>query len=194
MSHAGVIEVILGAGFPARLERLAEIAAAQGAPVDPMLRLIAFATLTVEDGERLGERLRLSNRERERAIQAVALLERLHGATEPGDAFELTRLLYERGRVPLCDALALAQADSAAPPDAADWRQAADFAATTPAPAFPVRGADLVARGLRPGKALGAALKALQAKWIRAGFPRDPAIVKRLVDEAVAATAPNDDP
>ncbi len=29
MSHAGIIEVILGAGFPARLERLAAIAAAQ---------------------------------------------------------------------------------------------------------------------------------------------------------------------
>ncbi len=83
-------------------------------------------------------------------------------------------------------------AESAAPADDPDWRAAAEFAATTPAPAFPVRGADLVARGVRPGKALGAALKALQAKWIRAGFPRDPAIVKRLVDEAVAGSLPGD--
>jgi poly(A) polymerase len=27
-------------------------------------------------------------------------------------------------------------------------------------------------------------LKELQAKWIRAGFPRDPATVTRLVEEA----------
>jgi poly(A) polymerase len=47
-----------------------------------------------------------------------------------------------------------------------------------------VKAADLMARGLTPGRALGAVLKELQAKWIRAGFPRDPATVTRLVEEA----------
>ena len=63
MSHAGVIEVILGIGYPLRLQRLAEREAALGKPADAVLRLEAFSVLTIEDAERLRERLRLSNDE-----------------------------------------------------------------------------------------------------------------------------------
>lgn len=48
-------------------------------------------------------------------------------------------------------------------------------------------GEDLKQRGLSEGRAIGAALKHLQARWIREGFPRDPAVIARLIDEAVAA-------
>jgi hypothetical protein len=37
-----------------------------------------------------------------------------------------------------------------------------------------------------PGKEMGVVLKSLQAKWIRAGFPRDPVAVKSLLDDAMA--------
>jgi tRNA nucleotidyltransferase/poly(A) polymerase len=186
MSHAGVIEVILGMGFPARLERFAAIEAASGRKGDALPRLAAFAVLTVEDADRLRERLRLSNDEYARLSEAARTLEALHGEESPREKFELTRILYLNGRRAAADALALAHAESAAPANDRQWLDAARFVENVTAPTFPIRGADLIARGVAPGKALGAALKTLQAKWIRAGFPRDPAIVLRLVEEATA--------
>jgi poly(A) polymerase len=42
-----------------------------------------------------------------------------------------------------------------------------------------------MASGVR-GRLVGAALKSLQARWIRAGFPKEPAIVTRLLDEVLS--------
>jgi poly(A) polymerase len=184
MSQSGIWEAALGAGFPARLERLAAIEAAAGRAVDPLLRLCAVAVLTEEDADRLRDRLRLSNAEHTRLAQCARLLVALHDYETPPREHELLQFLFLNGREAASDALALAQAESRAPPDDSDWRRAAHFVATTPAPSFPVTGADLIARGIAPGKTLGATLKSLQAKWIRAGFPRDPATIMRLVDEA----------
>jgi poly(A) polymerase len=36
-----------------------------------------------------------------------------------------------------------------------------------------------------PGRGVGLALKRLQANWIRAGFPREPEVLARLLAEAV---------
>ncbi len=189
MSHAGVIEVILGMGYPARLQRLADQEAAQGKAADAVLRLAAFAVQTVEDAERLRERLRLSNDEFARLADAARTLAPLHGRETPPPVSHLREMLFLRGSRAAADALALAQAESAVAPDDTDWLEAARYLDETPAPAFPIRGADLIARGVAPGKELGEALKTLQAKWIRAGFPRDPAVVMQLVEEAVGKDA-----
>jgi len=179
-----VLEVVVGATFPARLERLAAIEETLSHGVDPLLRLGALCVLAPEDADRLRERLRLSNAEHRRLAHAARILEGLHGAQSPPPELELTRLLFEEGRDGARDALALAHAESRAAADAAFWLRAARFLAEAPAPDFPVKAADLMARGFSPGRALGAMLKELQAKWIRAGFPRDPATVTRLVEEA----------
>jgi poly(A) polymerase len=184
MSQNGVMEVIVGVCFPARLERLDAVERVAGQRPDALLRLAALAVLTKEDAERLRGRLRLSNSEHKRLAAAAEVLVGLHGAEAPPGELELTKLLFLYGCEGACDALALAQAESAAPTDDKDWLAALRYARETPPPNFPVKGADLLARGLAPGQALGETLKALQAKWIRAGFPRDPAIVKRLVEEA----------
>jgi hypothetical protein len=47
-----------------------------------------------------------------------------------------------------------------------------------------------MASGRVRGKLVGAALKSLQARWIRAGFPKDPVAVARLLDEVLAEVAP----
>ncbi|MBG0811635.1 CCA tRNA nucleotidyltransferase [Methylosinus sp. H3A] len=184
ISQAGVLEIVVGATFPARLERIAAIEATLSHGVDPLLRLGALCVLAPEDADRLRERLRLSNAEHRRLAHAARILEGLHGAQSPPPELELTRLLFEEGRDGARDALALAHAESRAAADEAFWLRAARFLAEAPAPDFPVKAADLMARGLSPGRALGAMLKELQAKWIRAGFPRDPATVTRLVEEA----------
>jgi poly(A) polymerase len=184
MSQNGVTEVVLGICFPARLERLAAIEQASGLRPDVLLRLAALAVLTVEDADRLRARLRLSNGERRRLATLADALVGLHGVETPPGEFEMTKLLFLHGREGACDAATLAFAESSAPTDNAQWLNALNFLRETPPPRFPIKGADLVARGLAPGEALGATLKSLQANWIRAGFPRDPLTLLRLVEEA----------
>lgn len=185
MSQAGIIEVILGVGYPARLERLAALEAARGRAPDATLRLAAFGVATQEDADRLRARLRLSNDEHARLLEAARTLAALHGIARPPPVSHLREMLFRCGSRAARDALALAFAESDAAPDDDQWLEAARYLDETPAPIFPIKGADLVARGVAPGKNLGAALKTLQAKWIRAGFPRDPAVVMRLVEEAI---------
>ena len=79
MSRAGVIEILLGMDYPARLERLVAIETTRGAPIDPIARLAALAVVVREDAERLRERLRLSNAEYARLALAAGLVEELHG-------------------------------------------------------------------------------------------------------------------
>jgi poly(A) polymerase len=184
MSQNGVMEVIVGICFPARLERLEAVERAVGQKPDALLRLCALAVLTVEDADRLRERLRLSNAEHKRLAEAAVVLVGLHGAEAPPDELELTTLLFFHGRKGAQDALALAQAESAAAPDDPAWLEALLYLRETHPPDFPIKGADLLAHGHAPGRALGETLKALQAKWIRAGFPRDPATIMQLVEEA----------
>ena len=194
MSQAGVIEVILGMGHPARLERLAAFEAAQGKKPDAILRLAAFAVLTVEDAERLRDRLRLSNDEAARLAAAARAMEALHGIEFPPPVSHLREMLFVCGARAARDGLALAFAASGATAADSRWREAADYLENTPAPVFPLKGKDLIARGLTPGKNLGATLNALQKAWIRAGFPRDPAVLQALVDSATGAGDERFDP
>jgi len=71
MSRAGVIEILLGMDYPARLERFVAIEATKGASPDPIARLAALAIVVREDAERLRERLRLSNAEYARLALAA---------------------------------------------------------------------------------------------------------------------------
>jgi poly(A) polymerase len=52
------------------------------------------------------------------------------------------------------------------------------------APAFPLRAADFLARGLAKGPALGAALGRAEEAWIAAGFPMDRATLDAIADAA----------
>ena len=141
--------------------------------------------LVEEDSERLRERLRLSNAETERLAVVARGLADLHDGESPPGLGALRRLLFERRRQGALDALALFHADSGAPAD--DWRfaRARAFLSATPEPTLPITGADVVARGVTHGQRVGATLKKLQALWIRAGFPREPEALARLLDEAL---------
>jgi poly(A) polymerase len=97
--------------------------------------------------------------------------------------------LFLVGRVAANDALALVHAESGASPSDPDWLAAAEFLAQTPQPRLPLTGEDVMASGRVRGKLVGAALKSLQARWIRAGFPQEPAAVARLLDEVLADIA-----
>jgi poly(A) polymerase len=177
--------LIAGQTDAMRFARLAAIEAARGEPPDPLLRLGALAVLVAEDAERLRERLRLSNVEFERLATLADGLTDLHGIDAPPPLSVLKRLLFERRRRGALDALLLAQVDSGARPDDRRFARASAFVASSPEPTLPFTGADVLARGVSHGQRVGATLKKLQALWIRAGFPREPEALARLLDEAL---------
>jgi poly(A) polymerase len=171
---------------PARLERLAALAPASSK--DPLLRLAALCVHLPEDAERLRGRLRLSNAEARRLEGAARALISLHGRDEPPERNDLLALLVRHGRQAASDALILAHTD-ARPEHDGSWESARKFLAESPEPRLPFSGADIMARGIIRGRAIGEALKELQTRWIKAGFPQDPQSLARLLDETVREKA-----
>ena len=190
MAECGFLEPILGGvGYPRRLSRLVAIEAARGERGDPILRLTALGAAIPEDAERLRERLRLANSEAERLRSAAAALIGLHGTRAAPSFHGLRTLLFTAGREAARDALMLAHAESEAPPSDAAFAAAYRFLIDAPEPKLPFSGADLIARGVAAGRPVGQALRALQALWIRAGFPKEPETLARLIEAAVAESA-----
>jgi tRNA nucleotidyltransferase/poly(A) polymerase len=180
MSDIGLLGPLLGlAPNPERLRRLI---ACRSEPADVMLRLAALCVMMSEDADRLRENLRLSNEEHRRLSEAARALMALHGRDGPPPAGELRRLLFEHGRQPALDALILARLDPRQG-GGHGWPEAEAFLRDTPEPRLPFSGMDLQARGFTEGRALGAALKELQARWIKAGFPQDPQVLAQLLDD-----------
>ena len=171
MGECGFLEPILGGlAYPRRLSRLIAIEADRGHGPDPILRLAALGAAIPEDAERLRDRLRLANAEHERIRGAAAALIGLHGIAAPPSPERLRALLFAAGREAARDALALAQAESSAPPADAAFAAADRFLAETPEPKLPFSGADLIARGVAAGPPVGETLRAFQALWIQGGL------------------------
>ncbi|WP_298355059.1 CCA tRNA nucleotidyltransferase [Rhodoblastus sp.] len=185
MSQAGLLAFLHVAPWPARNRRLAAILSAQNLS-DPLVSLAALAVHSASDAERLSEALRLSRAERRRLAEMAAAAAAWHGATQAPSPAQLREQLFLRGAQAARDALLLIQAEGPAGPNDQDFLAAQAFLRDTPAPKAPFAAADLLARGVRQGAGLGAALKRLQAAWIRAGFPQDPKRIAALMDAACA--------
>jgi poly(A) polymerase len=180
MSGDGLLHVLVASvPDPERLRRV--IAISSGSPEDPLLRLAALCVRLPEDAARLREQLRLSNEETERLEAAGRALVSLYGRGGPPAGLGLQALLFRFGRQAATDGLVLAQADDY-PGNASLWEQARKCLAATVEPQFPFSGADLVARGISEGPAIGVALKELETEWIKAGFPTDRALLDRLLE------------
>jgi len=195
MTHAGLLgPLVAGIVVPARLSAYIAVEAARNLAPDVLMRLAAACVLIPEDATRLRDMLRLSNLQETRLARAAAALSKLHGRAVPPPHGELVFFLYEQERRAALDGLLLAQAESG---DSANekaneraWASAYAFLRDTPEQRLPVSGADIMARGFESGPAIGAVLKSLQAMWIRAGFPKDPEILAKLVDDALKAHRP----
>jgi poly(A) polymerase len=195
MGECGFLEPTLGGlAYPRRLSRLIAIEAERGRGPDALLRLAALGAAIPEDAERLRDRLRLANAEYERIRAAAAALIGLHGISAPPAADGLRALLFNAGREAARDALALAEAESGLSAADAGFAAADRFLADAPKPKLPFRGADLIARGVARGRPVGQTLRAFQALWIRAGFPKEPETLARLIEQAAAELAPGEPP
>jgi poly(A) polymerase len=186
MAETGLLGRVLG-GVPylASASNLIKLEAALSLPPEPVRRLGALAVATLEDAERLRERLRLTNAESERLAAMADRWWRLSAAMEEPDA---RALLYGSGPDAYVDRVLLAW--SRAPEGAADasWRALATLPSRWTAPVFPLKSADFISRGVAKGPALGVALRAAEQAWIAAGFPLDAASLGRIADAALIDT------
>jgi poly(A) polymerase len=190
MGECGFLEPILGGvGYARRLSRLIAIEATRGVGADALLRLAALGVAIPEDADRLRDRLRLANTEADRLRSAAVALVGLHGIPTPPSFYGLRTLLFCAAREAARDALMLAQAESMAPPSDSAFAVAERFLAEAPEHKLPISGADLLARGVTVGQPVGRALRAFQALWIRAGFPKEPKTLARLLEAAVMESA-----
>jgi poly(A) polymerase len=182
MAEAGFTTRLLGGvALLGSFAKMIEIEEATGGAPDAVRRLGALGVFIGEDAERLRERLRLFNAEYERLASVADRWWRVLPALgEAGARVLLHRLGPER----YLDRVLIAW--TRAPEGASDpnWRALASLPALWTAPRFPLKSADLVARGVPKGPALGAAMRAAEEAWIAAGFPEDRVTLDRLADNA----------
>lgn len=184
MSDTGFLARVLGGvGHLGALGRMARLEGLLDLPPCTLRRLGALGVRICEDGDRLRERLRLSNAEYRR------LLAMADAGPVPSTPAEARRLTYDRGRSGAEDCILHAAARDAAeigeaeigPVDAA-----LTVARTWVIPQLPFKAADLQARGLGPGPRLGAALRKAEHLWREADFPNQGETVEDILSTAVA--------
>lgn len=184
MAAANVLTAILGpACQPARLAKLVAIERGAGFAPDAITRLATLALDRASDASSLAQRLRLSNSEAEAVAEAAQRNRAYDPATKEDDA---RALLYRIGPDAYARAALFDWAASADQPDSVARGQRAKLPERWCAPPLPVRGADVLALGVKPGPNVGDVLKAFESWWVSAGFPSDPALqqakLKALAD------------
>ena len=189
MTENGLLGMVLGGvAYLASFENAIKVDAALGVEADAIRRLGALAVWVEEDAERLAQRLRLSNAESERLL---ALDGWWHVAPQ-ADAKAARALLYRLGPQSFADRIFIAWARSDARAADPAWRDLASLPLRWTAPAFPLKAADFVRRGVAEGPPLGVALRAAEAAWIAADFPTDRDMIDAIADRVVARSAPSD--
>ena len=185
MDETGILELLLGGvARRMRFERLCRIEAALGLKPDAIFRLGALGLFVHEDAGRIALKLRLST-------AGAKDLEGLSAALPPVCASAgktaLEAALYRLGARLYLGRLLLAWADADAAPDDPAWHAAAGLAASWQRPVFPLGGEDMIALGMQPGPAIGAALKDLEDAWIAGGFTVDRDALLELARQKAAA-------
>ena len=163
MAELGVLPVILPEATPEPLTALIAEETRQSAKPDALRRLAAILPADPPAVDAVSARLRLSSAQRKRLASAAARTERI------GDP---RALAYRIGRAEAIDRLLIA----GQPINALnDWE----------IPRLPLKGGDIVARGIGAGPEIARTLRALEERWIAEGFP-DEARTRQLLDELLA--------
>jgi len=183
MAEAGLLGSLLG-GVPhlASFANMAKVEAACGLSADAARRLGALGVWIPEDAERLWQRLRLSNAEHGTLAAMGDRWWRLSPAQGEAAA---RRLIYALGAEYFVERVLLAWTRSDAGAHDATWRDLATLPERWSAPAFPLKAADFIARGVEKGPSLGAALARAEETWIGRGFPLDRKALNEIVNDAL---------
>ena len=181
MTETGLLGNVLGGvALLASFENMVKVEAAVGVQSDPVRRLGALGVWVAEDGERLAQRLRLSNADAER----LTALEGWWRVSPECGCTSARALLYRMGPQHFVDQVLIAWSRSAAGAADRAWRALAELPRNWSAPEFPLKAADFMARGFTAGPALGAAMRAAEQAWIAADFPSDTATIQAIAERA----------
>ena len=187
MAESGLLVPVLGGVADlAAFSNMAKVETAAGAQADAVQRLGALGVRIAEDAERLWQRLRLSNVEHERLVSMA----QEWWQVAPDNEKAGRALLYRLGPQRLVDRVLLAWARSPATAHDMAWQSLAGLPKRWVAPTFPLKAADFIKRGMRPGPALGAALHEAETAWIAADFPADAKAIAAIADAAAREVRP----
>jgi len=183
MDDAGILlRITAGVAYHGAFARMVEAERALGLAADPMRRLAALAVAVTEDARRLAQRLRLSNAEAKRLDSMGHRWWRLAGMDDDAARRRLYRLGADRYHDRVMLAWARAGRDAASP----RWPALATLPQRWMPPAFPLKAADFIARGIGEGPALGHVLTLAEDAWLAAQFPLDPAALQAIADQTAA--------
>ena len=183
MSESGLLGRVLGGVADlAAFENLAKIETALLLQGDPVRRLGALAARVAEDAERLWQRLRLSNAEHDRIKSMSEGWWRIAPANEQSARV----LLYRSGPERYLDRVLMAWAHSPAGVRDDAWRALSTLPERWIAPVFPIKAAELIAKGVPHGPAVGIALRAAEEAWLAADFPADQSALAGITAAATA--------
>jgi poly(A) polymerase len=177
----GVVEI-------GRFARAVAFEHEEGGHPDPVHRLAALAVVVAEDADRLRECLRLSGAEHARLAAYAGVLARLKSRAEPLDAAAVRRFVAEAGIATVRDVLTATEGEPRPRLTADGLAAYRRFAAGEEAPPqFPLKGADLVRRGIAKGPEVGRRLERAREAWLAEGCPLDAAATARFLDVALTA-------
>jgi poly(A) polymerase len=166
MAELGVLAQILPEAHPQALAALIAQEQAQAVAPDPLRRLAALLPAEPALAEQVASRFRLSSAQKKRLAMAAARSDQ----AEPARA-----LAYRLGRSEAMDRLLLA-GGSVSP--LIDWS----------IPQFPLKGGEIVARGIKAGPEVARTLRSLEDRWTAEGFPPRERVLEMLDD--VTRSAP----
>lgn len=160
MAQLAVLPVVLPEADPAALAALVAHEARQGIAPDAIRRLAALLPADPALAEKVASRFRLSGAQKKRLTLAAG-----RGGAEPN----ARALAYRLGREGALDRLLLTGADTGA---LNGW----DI------PTFPLKGGDIVARGVGAGPDVARILRTVETRWVEESFP-DAARVETILSE-----------
>lgn len=168
MKETGVLEVILPEARAREtecLQQLVETESREAIPGDPVRRLAALLPPIASVAESVAARLRLSRQQRSRLVCAAE--------RKDTDAEKPAGLAYYEGLEGARDRLLLQGHGIAA---LAGWET----------PELPLKGGEIVERGVAKGPQVAKTLQAVERRWVEEGFP-DRARVMQLLEEELAS-------
>ena len=167
MHERGVLQVVLPEATRGTIANLGKLVAAEEAASllpDAIRRLAALLPPSPPVAETVAARLRLSRAQRDR-LSCIA-------ARNAGDASDPRALAYRLGPECAIDRLLLAGSTIA---PIRNWE----------IPQFPLKGGEIVARGIAKGPEVARILQTAETRWIDEGFP-DRARVEQILEDLLA--------
>ncbi|PVE23062.1 CCA tRNA nucleotidyltransferase [Microvirga sp. KLBC 81] len=185
LSHYGFLTWLIAG--PAEFGRFRRMAVFDKDNPVAIWRLAALAMMVEQDADRLREHLRLSNDEHKRLVAYARLLVVLKTWGAPLDANAIRRLVADHGAETLSVVLAAIDGEPSPHIDGDALSALERYrSGEESVPAFPLRGADLVERGIPKGPKVGEILSLARQAWLSEGCRTDEAYAKDLLKRILA--------